>query len=443
MMGVLEASSTHDDKALPRCRSSHAAVHVSALFDEPNLIADAGLLPLVALAEQVGLPGLAAQVRIEAADNSGGAHPAAKVMSLLGAMCSGADSIDDADRLRHGAMDRAFAGIRAPSTLGTFLRSFTHGHNRQLHRAHREFLARLAARTPLLPGAGQLMFIDIDPTHRRVYGRAEQGAEHGRLKGQRTLHPIVATLSTPLARPVIGAVRLRGQGRRCPRRAKLRRPGPGHREGRGRNRNPDGAGGQQVLHRRRGRRMPASRCPLLPDHGHESLRRRRDRPHHRGRLDSDPATPTRSWIPTPAIRAPDAEVAETEYTAFTGRKKAEQVTARLIVRRVRRLNPSSHRAGRSCSTPGATTPSSPTARSACFRPSCTTGNTPSWNRRSRTGSSSALAHLPSGKLPGERRLLTLWAMSHNLLRAAGALASAFHAKATTATLRAHLIHVPA
>lgn len=51
-------------------------------------------------------------------------------MSLLGAMCSGADSIDDADLLRHGAMDRAFTGIRAPSTLGTFLRSFTHGHNR-------------------------------------------------------------------------------------------------------------------------------------------------------------------------------------------------------------------------------------------------------------------------------------------------------------------------
>jgi hypothetical protein len=126
-------------------QSSHAAVHVSALFDEPNLIADAGLLPLVSLAEQVGLPALAAQVRIEAADNSGGAHPAAKVMSLLGAMCSGADSIDDADRLRHGAMDRAFAGIRAPSTLGTFLRSFTHGHTRQLHRVHREFLARLPA----------------------------------------------------------------------------------------------------------------------------------------------------------------------------------------------------------------------------------------------------------------------------------------------------------
>ncbi|WP_030732604.1 hypothetical protein [Streptomyces sp. NRRL S-237] len=74
-----------------------------------------------------GLPDLAATVRIEAADNSGGARAPAKLMSLL------------------GAMGRAFGGIRAPSTLGTFLRSFTHGNNRQLHRVHRDFLARLAA----------------------------------------------------------------------------------------------------------------------------------------------------------------------------------------------------------------------------------------------------------------------------------------------------------
>ncbi len=53
------------------------------------------------------------------------------------------------------------------------------------------------------------MFIDIDPTHHRVYGHAKQGAEVGRIKGQRTLHPILATFSTPIARPVIGAVRLR------------------------------------------------------------------------------------------------------------------------------------------------------------------------------------------------------------------------------------------
>ncbi|PWI04795.1 IS1380 family transposase, partial [Streptomyces sp. NWU339] len=55
----------------------------------------------------------------------------------------------------------------------------------------------------------------------------------------------------------------------------------------------------------------------------------------------------------------------------------------------------------------------------------------------------ALAHLPSGHFHANAAWLTLWAMAYNLLRAAGSLASAFHAKATTATLRAHLVQVPA
>ncbi|MFJ9034886.1 transposase [Streptomyces sp. NPDC102274] len=190
-------------------KSSRSPAVVSAAFDEPNLIADAGLVPLVRLAERCGLPELVArEVRIGGAANSAGAHPAAKGMSLVAAMCAGADSIDDADRLRHGAMHRLFTGVRAPSTLGTSLRAFTHGHN-QLQAVHRMFLARLARHTPLLPGAEKVAFVDVDPTHRRVYGRAKQGAEVGRFKGQRTLHPILATLSTPLARPVLAAVRLR------------------------------------------------------------------------------------------------------------------------------------------------------------------------------------------------------------------------------------------
>ncbi|MFF4760457.1 IS1380 family transposase, partial [Streptomyces sp. NPDC001292] len=110
-------------------QSSHATAVVSAVFDEPNLVADAGLVPVVRLAERAGLPRLVGEaVRIRGAGNSGGANPSAKVMSLVAAMCAGADSIDDADRLRHGAMPVAFDAIRAPSTLGTFLRSFTHGH---------------------------------------------------------------------------------------------------------------------------------------------------------------------------------------------------------------------------------------------------------------------------------------------------------------------------
>ncbi|MFG2586589.1 transposase, partial [Streptomyces malaysiensis] len=121
----------------------------------------------------------------------------------------GADSIEDADRLRHGAMPQLFDGIRAPSTLGTFLRSFTHGHALQLHAVHRRFLGALAGHTPLLPGADQVAFIDVDSTHKRVFGPAKQGAQVGRFKGIRTLHPLLATICTPTARPVIAAVRLR------------------------------------------------------------------------------------------------------------------------------------------------------------------------------------------------------------------------------------------
>jgi hypothetical protein len=100
------------------------------VFDEDNLIADAGLVPVVRLAERAGLPELVdTAVRISGSGNGGGANPAAKVMSLVAAMCAGADSIDDTDRLRHGAAPTAFGGVRASSTLGTFLRSFTHGHD--------------------------------------------------------------------------------------------------------------------------------------------------------------------------------------------------------------------------------------------------------------------------------------------------------------------------
>ncbi|MCX4399924.1 hypothetical protein OG887_44650 (plasmid) [Streptomyces sp. NBC_00053] len=74
---------------------------------------------------------------------------------------------------------------------------------------HRRFLGEPAARTPLLPGCGEKAFIDVDSTHKRVYGRAKQGGEYGRFKGIRTLHPLLATICTPTSRPVIATVRMR------------------------------------------------------------------------------------------------------------------------------------------------------------------------------------------------------------------------------------------
>jgi len=53
------------------------------------------------------------------------------------------------------------------------------------------------------------VFVDLDSTHRQVYGYAKQGAAVGRLTGKKTLHPLIATASTPIARPVVVAIRLR------------------------------------------------------------------------------------------------------------------------------------------------------------------------------------------------------------------------------------------
>ncbi|MFF9075700.1 alpha/beta hydrolase fold domain-containing protein [Streptomyces sp. NPDC014872] len=54
-----------------------------------------------------------------------------------------------------------------------------------------------------------MAFIDVDPTHKRVYGPTKQGAEYGRFKGIRTLPPLLATVCTPQSRPLIAGVGMR------------------------------------------------------------------------------------------------------------------------------------------------------------------------------------------------------------------------------------------
>jgi hypothetical protein len=93
-------------------------------------VSAAGLLPIVRLAEHAGLRGLADQWLTVPTDK--GANAGLKVSSLVAGMVAGADSIDDTAVLRHGGMGKIFTSIYAPSTLGSFLRSFTFGHVRQL-----------------------------------------------------------------------------------------------------------------------------------------------------------------------------------------------------------------------------------------------------------------------------------------------------------------------
>src|SRR4051794_38352613 len=146
-------------------RLSHGSSALSATFDDLNLVSVGGLAPVVALAQSCRLADLVTEkLTLKAA---GGVNAPIKVPALVAGMVAGADSIEDMDLLRHGGMDRLFAGIRAPSTLGTFLRAFTFGHVRQLDSVAAALLTALATSTPLLPGAGQVAYRDLDDTRRR------------------------------------------------------------------------------------------------------------------------------------------------------------------------------------------------------------------------------------------------------------------------------------
>ncbi|WP_405999420.1 IS1380 family transposase [Streptomyces sp. NBC_00829] len=426
---------------------SHTPAAVSAVFDDPNLIAQVGLVPVLRLAERCGLSRLVTEkVKLTGARNGAGAAADAKVTSIVAGMAAGADSIDDLAMLRHGAMPAVFGGIRAPSTLGTFLRAFTHGHALQLHAVHRRFLAALAARTPLLPGAGgEVAFVDVDSTHRRVYGRAKQGAEYGRFKGIRTLHPLLATVCTPRSRPVIAAVRMR-RGK-----AADSRGAPKFVSEALATAAEAGCTGTRILRadsqfynagviaacRRAGAHFSVT-TGMNPSIKRAVLGIPHDAWQHI-------SYPTAVPDPETGELISDAEVAEIpEYTAFTGRKKADRVTARLIVRRVRDLAKPA--------VVGEQDELFPVWRYHPFftdQPAATLRAEREHRHHAvveqviADSKASALAHLPSGHFHANAAWLTLWAMTYNLLRAAGSLASAFHAKATTATLRAHLVQVPA
>ena len=185
-------------------KASHT---IRPVFDDPNVVSDAGLVPVLRLAESAGLYDLLEDQLSVASPNA-----TSKATSVVGGMLAGADSIDDLDLLRHGGMPRLFSGVRAPSTLGTFLRSFTHGHVQQLDAVGGDLLAGLTARVPgVLAGAEHVegfACIDVDDTIREVHGYAKQAAAYG-YTGVRGLNIQLATISTPLAAPVIARARLR------------------------------------------------------------------------------------------------------------------------------------------------------------------------------------------------------------------------------------------
>jgi hypothetical protein len=424
----------------------HSLAKTHASFDDPNLVSHAGLVPVMALADRAGLADLVAGHVRPGGDC--GVNADLKVPCLVAGMAAGADSIDDMDVLRHGAVSTLFGGVRAPSTLGSHLRCYTWGNVSQLEKAGREFLIALAVQAPLLPGADTLAFIDIDSMQKRVYGHKKQGARFGHTKIQgksllvRGLNALAAVVSTPLSAPVIAATRLRGG-------------------------NAASARGAASLAARAIGTARACGCTgtiiVRLDSAYYNAAvigavRRADArfsvtvPMNSSIRAAIAAIGDDAWTPIRYPRAiwddqldawiSDAEVAEAQYTAFAS-KKGQAVTARLVVRRVRDLNKQA--------ADGQDELFPAWRYHAVFTDSPFELVQAEGQHRDHAVveqvfadvTSGPLAHMPSGVFAANAAWLSIAAMAHNLLRAAGALASRPFAKARAATIRRDLIAVAA
>ena len=160
---------------------------IDIAFDDDRLVDHAGLLLPATLAGRLGLRELA-DAHLDLGDAPGRANAGDKLLTLVASALAGGECIDDADALRSGGTASVLGcTVKAPSTLGTFLRSFRWGHARQLDRLSRKLLARAWA-AGAGPGAAPFT-IDLDSTICETYGLAKEGAPPPRLHGRARLSP--------------------------------------------------------------------------------------------------------------------------------------------------------------------------------------------------------------------------------------------------------------
>lgn len=440
-IGLLKTEFSKLTKDTSGMKLSHTRAALSASFDDPNLIGSAGLVTAAELMAQIGFGELACgHVRID-----GVANVDKKVGSLVLGMIAGADCIEDMDLLRHGGMDRVFTGVRAPSTLGTFLRSFTFGHVRQFEAVSSRAFTKIVDAAPnVLPDLNQWCAVDIDDTMNPVYGVAKQGAQHG-YTGFRGLNALIATVTTSESAPMIAGSRLRRGGAHSARGAHklladtlatVRR---------------SGASGVILVRADAGfychsviaATTRAGACFSITARLDSSVRR------------DIAAIPQDAWtriMYSQAIPDPDtgelvsaAEVTETTHTLGSG--KGAKVTARLIVRRVPERN----------TTKIAAAQAKQGELFTVYRYHAVFTNNPmpmiEAEKTHRAHAiveqvisdlkSSALAHLPSGKFAANGAWLTSAVIAHNITRALGVLAGTRHQRQETATIRRQLINIPA
>jgi hypothetical protein len=422
---------------------------MTAVFDDPNLVSSAGLVPVLTLAHSAGLGRLAQEHLSVPSDK--GANAGLKVTSLVAGMIAGADSIDDMALLRHGGMERVFKSAYAPSTLGSFLRAFTFGHVRQLDALAARFLTGLAGQAPLLAPAAQQggrVLVDVDDTIIEVHGYAKQGSGYG-YSGVRGLNALLATVTTAGCAPVIVAQRLRKGSCGSPRGAKrlladalktVRKL-------------PSGADTSRPLVRADSAFYGAPTIGAAVRGGADVSVTVRLDPKVKKAIAAigDDAWTTIEYTDAVLDEATEtwvsrAEVAEVPFTAFSSKKTDQRVPGRLVVRRIPDLNPKKA-----------------TGQDALFdtwrfHAFFTTTDpadldTVAADKTHRGHAiieqvhadlkNSALAHLPSGKFTANAAWLVLAVIAFNLTRAAATIAGPDLAKATTATIRRKLITVPA
>jgi hypothetical protein len=171
-------------------QSSRTLDRVEVTFDDERLVANAGLIAPATLAQHLGLRELVEE-HVDLGDAPGRANVGHKAMTLVHSALAGGDSIDDADALRAGSTQAVLGhGVLAPSTLGTFLRSFTWGHARQLDKVSGELLGRAWAAGA---GPGDAPFtIDVDSSIHETYGLAKQGGTKFTYNHVRGYHPLYA-----------------------------------------------------------------------------------------------------------------------------------------------------------------------------------------------------------------------------------------------------------
>lgn len=410
------------------------------VFDDPNLIAFGGLPAVMRLAERAGLHDLVDE-RVTV-PGTAGANASVKVSALVAGMVAGADSISDLDVLRHGGMGRVFTGARAATTLGTHLRAYAFGHVRQLDAVASRLLVRLAQVSPILAGAEQVVYVDVDDTIRETHGYRKQGAAYG-YSGVKGLNAQLAIVSTPLAAPVIAATRLRkgnidsghgaarliGDTLATLRKAVPTTPGLVIVRADSAYFRHDvvaaaTAGGAKFSVTARLNKAVVRAIADIDEGSWTTIRYR----------DAIYDEVEQRWIS-------QAEVAEVPFTAFTSYPQTEQVTARLIVRRAKRLNP------HTAKTQGELLPGYR------YHP-IFTNTTLAMVQAEATHRDHAiieaviadlkdgpLAHAPSGKFTANAAWLALASMAFNLTRAAARLSSTTLGKARTGTVRRTLIQV--